>query len=223
MKITHPFISTKGDGPDSTLVRPTNWNADHAVMVETDGVVIGRLPGSGPGPAQEIPFRSMGVYGEVVLAAVAAEMRVNIPPNAVYVQLEYLTNNVGNVNDTPKLNGLNGDIILSTGNHQTQYLIGSGGSAAGSFVNADNGFQLGNGVVATQGTVYPIWCTAVPNQILGHGNLWAITATGTRFAYQVGFDGGPLTQPTGYRIANAGGTNFTVGCYMRSLCITASG
>lgn len=26
---THPFVSAKADGPDATLVRPSNWNANH--------------------------------------------------------------------------------------------------------------------------------------------------------------------------------------------------
>lgn len=29
MPITHPFVSGKSDGGDATLVRPSNWNADH--------------------------------------------------------------------------------------------------------------------------------------------------------------------------------------------------
>ncbi len=29
--ITHPFVSTIADGDDETLVRPSNWNADHSV------------------------------------------------------------------------------------------------------------------------------------------------------------------------------------------------
>jgi hypothetical protein len=30
MPISHPFVSGKSDGADATLVRPSNWNADHA-------------------------------------------------------------------------------------------------------------------------------------------------------------------------------------------------
>jgi len=30
MPVTHPFVSAIGDGGDATLVRPSNWNADHA-------------------------------------------------------------------------------------------------------------------------------------------------------------------------------------------------
>ena len=30
MAITHPFVSGIADGGDATLVRPSNWNSDHA-------------------------------------------------------------------------------------------------------------------------------------------------------------------------------------------------
>jgi hypothetical protein len=29
MPLTHPKVSTKPDNPDSTLVNPSDWNADH--------------------------------------------------------------------------------------------------------------------------------------------------------------------------------------------------
>lgn len=31
MSVTHPFVSAKADGPDTTVVRPTNWNAGHTI------------------------------------------------------------------------------------------------------------------------------------------------------------------------------------------------
>src|SRR4030043_649388 len=30
MPIAHVFVSAKADGPDATLVRPSDWNADHS-------------------------------------------------------------------------------------------------------------------------------------------------------------------------------------------------
>src|SRR5688572_24430604 len=55
MQIIHSKVSAKGDGPDSTRVRPTDWNNDHVVTLSTDGVVIGRST-AGAGPAEEVPF-----------------------------------------------------------------------------------------------------------------------------------------------------------------------
>jgi microcystin-dependent protein len=65
MYIKHKFQTAKGDGPDSTRVRPTAWNDDHDFWVE-DGVIIGRPPGSGDGPAMPIPIGSVFSPGIVV-------------------------------------------------------------------------------------------------------------------------------------------------------------
>jgi len=43
MPVTHPFVSAIGDGGDATLVRPSNWNADHAFP---DKNVFPENPGS---------------------------------------------------------------------------------------------------------------------------------------------------------------------------------
>jgi hypothetical protein len=37
--VTHPFISLKADGADTTRVRPTNWNASHAYAGGAEGDV----------------------------------------------------------------------------------------------------------------------------------------------------------------------------------------
>lgn len=34
MPITHPFVSPKADGADATLVRPSNWNAQHTIAFD---------------------------------------------------------------------------------------------------------------------------------------------------------------------------------------------
>lgn len=38
MPITHAFTSAKSDGGDATLVRPSDWNADHDSTHEADTV-----------------------------------------------------------------------------------------------------------------------------------------------------------------------------------------
>jgi hypothetical protein len=45
MPITHKFISEKADDPDSTLVRPSNWNDTHDIdhgiaILDASGVAI---------------------------------------------------------------------------------------------------------------------------------------------------------------------------------------
>lgn len=59
VSVKHKFTTGKGDGPDSTRVRPTNWNDDHNVTTTGDGVVLGRPVGAGPGDIQEVPMANV--------------------------------------------------------------------------------------------------------------------------------------------------------------------
>lgn len=54
IEIKHPFISLKSDGGDATLIRPSNWNANHSTSMSTNRLV-GRLT-SGVGAFEEIPI-----------------------------------------------------------------------------------------------------------------------------------------------------------------------
>lgn len=49
MGIKHPFTSAKADGGDTTLVQPSNWNADHVVenYVDLPDVVTPAAPAAG--------------------------------------------------------------------------------------------------------------------------------------------------------------------------------
>jgi len=40
MRITHAFTSPKADGSDTSLVRPSNWNADHIITGSTASVYV---------------------------------------------------------------------------------------------------------------------------------------------------------------------------------------
>jgi len=62
--IKHKFQSAKGDGTDSTRVRPSNWNDDHEFWMD-EGTIVGRPPGAGAGPGQEIPLSSLFPTGMV--------------------------------------------------------------------------------------------------------------------------------------------------------------
>jgi hypothetical protein len=65
----HLFSSGKADGTDSTLVKPSDWNAEHKVETAAEAVVLGRSVGVGPGAVQEIPMS--------IATAVAAARFVN--------------------------------------------------------------------------------------------------------------------------------------------------
>lgn len=40
MSVIHPFVSTKTDGSDDTVVRPSNWNAPHVTDDSGKGFLI---------------------------------------------------------------------------------------------------------------------------------------------------------------------------------------
>lgn len=52
VSLKHAFTSPKSDGTDSTLVQPSNWNAEHTLSLAA-GKVLGR-DSSGAGTAQEL-------------------------------------------------------------------------------------------------------------------------------------------------------------------------
>jgi len=54
--IRHDFVSAKSDGPDSTMVRPSNWNASHRITLSGNRL-IGR-PFGPDGDATEISISS---------------------------------------------------------------------------------------------------------------------------------------------------------------------
>lgn len=54
ISVKHTFASPKSDGTDSTLVQPSNWNAEHTFTAAA-GKVIGR-DASGAGVIQELPL-----------------------------------------------------------------------------------------------------------------------------------------------------------------------
>ena len=54
LSVKHTFTSPKADGTDSTLIQPSNWNAEHTITAAA-GKVLGRDT-SGTGSVQELPL-----------------------------------------------------------------------------------------------------------------------------------------------------------------------
>lgn len=61
ISITHPFVSTKVDGTDPTVVQPSNWNESHVITMAT-GTLLGRSS-AGVGPAQELDITQLPTMG----------------------------------------------------------------------------------------------------------------------------------------------------------------
>jgi microcystin-dependent protein len=54
LSVKHTFQSIKADGADTTLVQPSNWNAEHAMIMAT-GKVLGRMTAAS-GAVEELPL-----------------------------------------------------------------------------------------------------------------------------------------------------------------------
>lgn len=71
VSLKHSFTSPKTDGTDSTLVQPSNWNAEHTLTLGT-GKLLGRTT-SGTGAAEEISAGSgLTLSGGSLSAAVTS-------------------------------------------------------------------------------------------------------------------------------------------------------
>lgn len=58
VSLKHAFASAKSDGADTTLVQPSNWNAEHALTLSGPNKAVGRLA-SGSGSAEEVTIREV--------------------------------------------------------------------------------------------------------------------------------------------------------------------
>ena len=67
VSLKHKFVSGKSDGTDVTLVKPSNWNAEHDLVTAGDGIALGRPAGAGPGPVQEVPLSSLFPSGVMMM------------------------------------------------------------------------------------------------------------------------------------------------------------
>ena len=66
ISVKHAFASAKADGTDSTLIQPSNWNAEHTISLAA-GKVLGR-DSSGNGAMQELPL-SFDTSGNMSMSA----------------------------------------------------------------------------------------------------------------------------------------------------------
>ena len=65
VEVTHSFISAKGDGVDTTVVKPSDWNDGHVINLPA-GTMIGRNKADGDGVAQVLSLGKFVVAGTVV-------------------------------------------------------------------------------------------------------------------------------------------------------------
>lgn len=70
ISLKHAFTSSVADSGDTTLVQPSNWNAEHTLSL-AQGNILGRVTGAGNGAVQEIPV-GFDTSGHMTLPAGSA-------------------------------------------------------------------------------------------------------------------------------------------------------
>lgn len=68
ISLKHAFTSPKSDGGDATLVRPSNWNAEHTLTLDQDRV-LGRKS-TGNGAAEELTAADLRTLADVAQAGI---------------------------------------------------------------------------------------------------------------------------------------------------------
>jgi len=82
LEVKHPFTDPKPDGGDTTIVRPSDWNDIHSIIMSPG--VIGRTT-VGDGAASVLPLGS-GATGNVVLSSQIRERLASI--RQIYVRVD---------------------------------------------------------------------------------------------------------------------------------------
>lgn len=79
ISLKHAFTSGKADGTDSTLIQPSNWNAEHSISCATN-MLLGRQT-AGTGAIEEISCTAAG--RSLIAGADAAAQRTTLGLGAV--------------------------------------------------------------------------------------------------------------------------------------------
>lgn len=89
ISLKHTFQSAKSDGTDSTLVQPSNWNAEHTITLAA-GKVLGR-DSTSAGAVQELPLSfdasgnaSFGMTGYLGIAVGTTAQRPGTPVTGMF-------------------------------------------------------------------------------------------------------------------------------------------
>lgn len=137
ISITHPFISAKGDGGDATLVRPSNWNANHTTSIAT-GKLVGR---TSPG---------VGAFEEISISALVAAALDETTGEAFLAALGLAAFATGDVKYTFAATAPAGWVLMLGGTGTPPDTIGNAASGASLRASADclNLFVLLYGSVA---------------------------------------------------------------------------
>lgn len=110
ISLKHLFQSAKTDGPDNTIVQPSDWNDEHVLTLD-QGKIVGRAAGAGTGAAQELPV-SVATDGSTIISGSSSNAMLRITQtgagNALVVE------DSANPDATPFVVDANGSVGVGT-------------------------------------------------------------------------------------------------------------
>lgn len=219
ISLKHAFTSAKSDGADATLVRPSNWNAEHTLTLATDRL-LGRQT-SGSGAVEEITCTSAGraILDDADAATQRTTLGVGTGDSPQFTAV-----NVGHASDTTVARASAGDIsvegniVYRAGGTDVPVTDGGTGSSTASGARTNLGLVIGTDVRAAtvstrqvltsgSGATYttPAGCRQIRVKMIGAGGGGAASSTNN------GSTGGTTTFNSVTVIGGAGGQSNSVG------------
>lgn len=114
ISLKHAFTNPKSDGGDATVVRPSNWNAEHALTMAADRV-LGRVT-AGDGVAEELNAEQMRTLLNVSEAGVLG---------AINTQTGNYTLQLSDYGDVVEMNSSGANTVTVPTNAAVAFPIGS--------------------------------------------------------------------------------------------------
>ena len=186
--LKHKFNSPQADGVDPTLVKPSDWNADHDIEASVDGVFVGRPAGAGPGPMQELAFSSILPSGVVVPYAGATAPSGWLLCSGQIVNVATYPNLFAVIGASFGGNGIS-TFALPDMRGRVAAGIDAG---AGRLTVWGSGMGVAGGIQQTQPRVYAIVDVSVNGTLTGSAGANATAGAGSGAGPMCG-DGAPVT------------------------------
>lgn len=206
MRITHAFTNPKADGADTTIVRPSDWNADHVVVGEFDTVTELLADTS------TYSDYSAGDYLRVVLGGHVYEVAASGASDehlttAGGLKLYVMVNSAGNAYDWAAWGP------VADGSTDNYAKLRSAGDACRDLDVAGLNFPSGTYYISQEFEVD--WIANIQGA-RGHGSLYGSTS----FRFPAGTNGFRLTR--GATSTSGDGSDDSVVKYVDLTCVTSS-
>jgi hypothetical protein len=204
ISVKHSFASAKADGTDSTLIQPSNWNAEHTITLAA-GKVLGRDT-SGSGAVQELPI-SVAATGEITAAtwnATAIGPTYGGTGQTTYTAGDLLYSS--STNTLSKLAaGTNGKVLTMVSGLPAWATAGAGTVTSVDVSGGTTGLTTSGGPLTTSGTITIAGTLSPANGGTGqttytNGQLLIGNTTGSTLTKAT------LTAGTGISITNGNGS-----------------